>query len=173
MQDGKHRVLVVSGRLLVAQGLKSLLVGEPEIRQVEVIGNLYDALVYCRDNMPDVMVIDLPAGADLFVDRPVSIEGHEIKTIVLLEGDKNGQARLYVHTPGKAANLENLMGAILLDSQDRSTKNLEGQALAGGGIQALMDTPNAAPSAPQPSSFIRAKASGPSKSRIPASRPES
>lgn len=172
MQNGKHRVLVVSGRLLVAQGLKSLLAIEPEISQVEVIDNLYDALVYCRQNMPDVMVIDLPAGADLFVDRPVSIDGHEIKTIVLLEGDKNGQARLYVHTPGKAANLENLMGAIKIDSQDRSTRNLEEQTPNSKGIQTLMDTPMAVPPTPQPSSFIRAKASGPSKSRISVSRPE-
>ena len=172
MQDGKHRVLVVSGRLLVAQGLKSLLAGEPDIRHVDIIDNMYDALGFCRTNMPDVMVIDLPAGADLFVDRPVSVDGYEIKTIVLLEGDKNGLARLYVYTPGKAANLENLMGAILLDSIDRSTKSLEGQAPASG-IQALMDPPATAPSGPQPSNFIKAKASGPNKARISVSRPDS
>jgi DNA-binding NarL/FixJ family response regulator len=119
MQDAKSRVLIVSGRSLVAEGLKSLLVGESEISEVEIVGSLYDALVYSLSNPPDAMVIDLPAGADLFVDRPISVDGHEIKTIVLLEGDRNIEARLYVHIPGKTANLSNLMAAILWDGKER------------------------------------------------------
>src|SRR3954453_24202154 len=115
MRDGKSRVLIVSGRSLVAEGLQSLLAAEPEISQVEIIGSLYDALVYSLTDPPDAMVIDLPAGADLFVDRPVSVNGHEIKTIVLVEGDKDVEARLYVHIPGRTANLDNLMAAILWD----------------------------------------------------------
>src|SRR5438876_5286447 len=122
MQEKKSRVLVVSGRSLVAQGLKSLLAGQPEISEVVVIDNLYDALMYSAGNPPDAMVIDMPTGADLFVDRPISIDGLEIKTIVLLEESKDGRARLYVHVPGKIANLENLMAAILLDRESNSAE---------------------------------------------------
>src|SRR5437016_5188396 len=116
MGERGHRILVVSGRLLMAQGIVSLIEDTPNVSQVEVVDNLYDALVYCRFNPPDALIIDLPSGADYFVDRPVSIEGTEIKTIVLLEDDVTGQAHLYVHTPRKAANLQNLVWAILLDA---------------------------------------------------------
>ena len=143
MQHGKSRVLIVSGRSLVAQGLKSLLVGEPEISQVEVIGSLYDALVHSLDNPPDAMVIDLPAGADLFVDRPISVDGHEIKTIVLVEGDQKVPARIYVHIPGRTANLENLMAAILWDGQGGP----QTQPNSKQGANGLADTPASLPRA--------------------------
>ncbi len=115
MGEQRHRILVVSGRLLMAQGIVSLLENAPNIEQIEVIDNLYDALAYCRHSPPDAMVIDLPFGADYFVDRPVNIEGREIKTIVLLEDEESGQAHLYVHTPHRVANLQNLLWAIQLD----------------------------------------------------------
>src|SRR3954462_14743339 len=123
MQDGKSRVLIVSGRSLVAHGLQSLLAGRPEISQVEIIGSLYDALIYSLTDPPDAMVIDMPPGADLFVDRPVSVNGHEIKTIVLVEGDKDVEARLYVHIPGRTANLDNLMAAILWGGKEPEPPN--------------------------------------------------
>ena len=117
MDEQTHRILVVSGRLLVAQGIISLLEGAPRIAEVAVVTNLYDALMYCKQNAPDTLVIDLPLGADYFVDRPVTVEGREIKTIVLLEEEESGQAHLYVHTPRRAANLQNLLSAILLDGE--------------------------------------------------------
>src|SRR5438093_632696 len=165
MQHGKSRVLIVSGRSLVAQALKSLLAGEPEISEVEVIGSLYDALVYSLSNPPDAMVIDLPAGADLFVDRPISVDGHEIKTIVLLEGDRNIEARLYVHIPGKTANLSNLMAAILWDGKERR----QGKGDAGPDAAPPAETPPALPHISHPSNLIKARASGPSKSRMSSS----
>ena len=165
MQHGKSRVLIVSGRSLVAQGLKSLLVGEPEIAQVEVIGSLYDALVHSLDNPPDAMVIDLPAGADLFVDRPISIEGHEIKTIVLVEGDQHVPARIYVHIPGRTANLENLMTAILWDGQGGHQR----KPASSQEVSAPASASDAAPGASQPASLIKARASGPSSPRIASS----
>src|SRR5262245_57484559 len=109
MEERTHRILVVSGRLLVAQGIISLLEGAPRIAQIDVVTNLYDALTYCKQFAPDTLVIDLPSGADYFVDRPVTVEGTEIKTIVLLEEEGSGQAHLYVHTPRRAANLQNLL----------------------------------------------------------------
>src|SRR3954471_14636623 len=108
-----HRVLIVSGRLLVAQGLMSLLETLPEILHVEVAESLYDAILTARREMPDVLVIDLPPGAELFVDRPIEINGHEIKTIILQDGEDDGQGRMYVHKPGTKANLQNLVAAIL------------------------------------------------------------
>jgi DNA-binding NarL/FixJ family response regulator len=113
MVEGKHRVLIVSERLLVAQGLKSLLAGAPEIDEVVVTEDLYGELAHPRRELPDVVVIDLPAGSDYLSNRPVSINGQEIKTIVLAEGCKNGQSLLYLHMPGERANLENFMSAIL------------------------------------------------------------
>src|SRR5437764_144883 len=114
VEERQRRILVVSGRLLVAQSIVSLLEDAPGIEQVDVENNLYDALVYCRHSPPDALVIDLPSGADYFVDRPVVADGKEIKTIVLHE-EESGQAYLYAHTPRRAANLQNLVSAILLD----------------------------------------------------------
>ena len=168
MQHGKSRVLIVSGRSLVAQALKSLLAGEPEISQVEVIGSLYDALVHSLDKPPDAMVIDLPAGADLFVDRPISIEGHEIKTIVLVEGDQNVQARIYVHIPGRTANLENLMAAILWDGQGEHHRH-QRKPDSNQEVNALADASAAALRASQPANLIKARASDPSNPRMASS----
>jgi len=174
MQDVKSRVLIVSGRLLVAQGLKSLLVDEPEICQVEVIGSLYDALAYSLTNPPDAMVIDLPAGADLFVDRPISIDGREIKTIVLVEGDRNVEARLYMHVPGQAANLDNLMASILWDGQGHLKPGAERRRQSRSSITphstSPEDGPVPLPRIGQPSNFIKARASGPSKPRMSSSK---
>jgi hypothetical protein len=163
MRDGKSRVLIVSGRSLVAEGLQSLLAREPEISHVEIMESLYDALVYSLTDPPDAMVIDLPAGADLFVDRPISVDGHEIKTIVMVEGDRNAEARLYVHVPGKTANLDNLMAAILWDGRAPS------KLVAERPRQIRPDEPASLPRIVQPSNFIKARASGPSKSRMPPS----
>ena len=165
MQHGKSRVLIVSGRSLVAQALKSLLAGEPEISQVEVIGSLYDALVHSLDKPPDAMVIDLPAGADLFVDRPISVDGHEIKTIVLVEGDQHVPARIYVHIPGRTANLENLMTAILWDGQGDHQREPD----SSQEVNAPADASAAALRASQPANFIKARASAPSNPRIASS----
>ena len=55
MGERKHRILVVSGRLLVAQGIVSLLEDAPEVGQVEVVNSLYDALVYCKYSPPDAL----------------------------------------------------------------------------------------------------------------------
>jgi len=159
MRDGKSRVLIVSGRSLVAEGLQSLLAAEPEISQVEIIGSLYDALVYSLTDPPDAMVIDLPAGADLFVDRPISVDGHEIKTIVMVEGDRNVEARLYVHIPGKTANLHNLMAAIMWDGGESAEQPRP----------IRQNEPSALPRIVQPSSLIKARASGPSKLRMSSS----
>lgn len=117
MAERRQRILVVSGRLLMAQGILSLLEELPDIEQVEVVDSLYEAFNYCKSSPPDAMVIDMPSGADYFVDRPVYVEGREIKTIVLLENEENGQAHLYVHTPRKVANLQNLIWAIELDGE--------------------------------------------------------
>ncbi|MFL5732249.1 MAG: hypothetical protein ACJ78Q_03530 [Chloroflexia bacterium] len=167
MQDGKSRVLIVSGRSLVAHGLQSLLAGRPEISQVEIIGSLYDALIYSLTDPPDAMVIDMPPGADLFVDRPVSVNGHEIKTIVLVEGDKDVEARLYVHIPGRTANLDNLMAAILWDGQGAGAA--KPPAKRRKQAKTPVEPADLLPHLSQPSNFIRAKASGPSKFRISSS----
>jgi hypothetical protein len=173
MQEAKSRVLIVSGRLLMAQGLKSLLADEPEISQVEVIGSLYDALVYSLSNPPDAMVIDLPAGADLFVDRPISVDGHEIKTIVMVEGDRNVEARLYVHVPGSTANLDNLMAAILWDGQGHLRPGAEPRRLQKPASEPRSgppaDAPVELPHIGHPSNLMRARASGPSKPRMSSS----
>lgn len=175
MEEHTHRILVVSGRALVAQGIISLLEGAPRIEQVDVVTNLYDALTYCKQYPPDSLVIDLPSGADYFVDRPVNVEGREIKTIVLLEDEESGQAHLYVHTPQRAANLQNLLSAILLDGENY----LETQSVLDN-LAALVEASLSAAETPavstqpasQPSSFIKARASGPSKSRISISNTE-
>jgi DNA-binding NarL/FixJ family response regulator len=168
MEEQTHRILVVSVRLLVAQSIVSLLEGAPRIEQVAVVTNLYDALSYCEQHAPDTLVIDLPSGADYFVDRPVTVEGREIKTIVLLEEDHTGQAYLYVHTPRRAANLQNLLSAILLDGE-RYVETPS--ALAD--LSALIDNPPSRTDAGlQPTSFIKARASGPNRSRISISNTE-
>ena len=173
MEERKHRILVVSGRLLVAQGIVSLLEDNPQIAQVEVVKSLYDALVYCQYNRPDTLVIDLPSGADIFVDRPVTVDGHEIKTIVLLEEEETGQAHLYVHTPRRTANLQNLMSAILFDGENR-----EETPYIRGGLATLMDSAPVSPLVSgsallsQASNLIKARASGPRRSRISNSKTE-
>lgn len=110
----KHRVLIVSERLLVAQGLTSLLSSAPEIAEVVVTEDLYGKLASsAAHDLPDVVVIDSPEGVEYLADRPVSINGREIKTIVLAEVQRSGEALLYVHMPGERANLENFMSAVL------------------------------------------------------------
>ena len=170
MEEQTHRILVVSGRLLVAQSIVGLLDGAPGIEQVEVVTNLYDALMYCKQHAPDTLVLDLPSGADYFVDRPVTVEGREIKTIVLLEEEGSGQAHLYVHTPRRAANLQNLLSAILLDGESYVETPSSLSTLS-----ALVDpsaSSTASQSLSQPTSFIKARASGPSRSRISISSTE-
>ena len=170
MEERTHRILVVSGRLLVAQGVISLLEGAPRIEQVDVVTNLYDALTFCKQHSPDILVIDLPSGADYFVDRPVTIEGKEIKTIVLLEEEASGQSHLYVHTPRRAANLQNLLSAILLDGESYVDLPPELEHLPEPVDVESEPSPPASTS--QPTSFIKARASGPNKSRISISNPE-
>jgi hypothetical protein len=174
--ERKHRVLIVSGRLLVAQGLVSLLTNVPEVEDVLVTEDLYEALVYSEHNLPDVILIDLPAGAGYFIDGPVRMHNHEIRTIVLQEGERNGQTTLYIYNPGIPANLHNLLAAILSSEEMRPFEN----ALEIGDLAGLttLNQPADAPAPgfevlePQPTSFINARASGPSRSRISPSRDE-
>lgn len=171
MEGRKHRVLIVSGRLLMAQGLVSLLSSAPDIESVEVTQDIYEALVSARLEMPDVVLLDCPPGSDYFVDRPVSINGHETMTIVLQEGDRNGQARLYVHTPSVTANLHNLLAAIV-----SCAAYARGQAEVVPAPREeaahLVDVAPAVPVEAQPSNLIKASASGPSRSRILSSKAE-
>ena len=162
-QDG-HRVLIVSRRLLFAQGLVSLLQEAAEITEVEVCSNLPEALETARYSWPDTIVIDLPLGADFFVDRPISVDGREVKTIVLIEAMHNGQAHMYVHTPGRIANLANFMQAVL----DKGS-NIAGRELTTGTDK---NKPPLVPEVPHTISLMRARASGPRSSRIPASKAE-
>jgi hypothetical protein len=174
MRGNKHRVLIVSGRLLVSQGLVSLLANTPFIDRVDVAESLYDALMQARQDAPDVMVIDLPSGADLFVDRPLSVDGREIKTIVLQEDSKSGRSRLYVHPTGRPATLQSLVTSILEgDSYPEDGEQEEPvRAASPEEIAALMDAPPATPRMAQPGNLMRARASGPSSPRISSSSKE-
>ena len=164
--DQKHRVLIVSGRLLVAQGLMSLLGDMPNIGHVEIAESLFDAVIAARESTPDLMVVDMPAGADFFVDRPMQINGREIKTIVLQEDENSGEALLYVHAPGVQANLVNLASAV-----SGGEPSILRHKVYSARMSDLAEESPAIPVAPQPSSFMSASASGPSKPRMSASRP--
>ncbi len=174
MEGRKHRVLVVSGRLLMAQGLVSLLSSAPDIESVEVTQDIYEALVSARLDMPDVVLLDSPPGSDYFVDRPVSIDGQEIKTIVLQEGDRNGQARLYMHTPSVIANLQNLLAAIMSSAgyEPGEAEVVSTVPALRGESAHLAGIGPAVPVEAQPSSLIKASASGPSRSRMSSSKAE-
>ena len=94
VEERQRRILVVSGRLLVAQSIVSLLEDAPGIEQVDVENNLYDALVYCRHSPPDALVIDLPSGADYFVDRPVVADGPRAGGEIRPQGWSDQRARV-------------------------------------------------------------------------------
>ncbi len=111
MGEWNSGVLIVSTRSLVAQSIVSLLEGNPDISSVHVLGSLPEALCYASVNLPVAVVLDLPGGADGLVERPLRIGNHEIRTIILREED--GNTRLYIHNPSQAANLANLLAAIL------------------------------------------------------------
>lgn len=162
--DKQHNVLVISNRVLVAQGIVSLLETLPGIEQVEVAASLYEARLAVKRWLPDVMLIDLPAGADYFVDRPMEVDGYEIKTIVMRDDPETGEARLYVHNPSMPANIHNLARAILPGTE--STAHEE----AGDRLHSPVDAPRAVPVDAQPTSFIKARVSGPSNSRTSSSR---
>lgn len=110
MVEGSTRVIIVSGRLLLAQGIKSLLENEWGTWHIEIISGYYNAIMRARVAPPDMFVVDLPPGSNFFIDRAITVGGREIKTIVL--EDVAGQARFYVHDPGMAANLYSLLQAV-------------------------------------------------------------
>jgi DNA-binding NarL/FixJ family response regulator len=163
----ERRVLVVSGRLLVAQGLVSLLEGSPQISRIDICSSLFEAHQKARETLPDAVVIDLPMGADIFLDRPMTVNGREIRTVVLMEGQRDEQPRLYVHSPAHDANLQNFLRAVLGGDDENKGEIVvrEEQAL-----------PLASTGGPghdsQPISLISARESSPSKARMPLSRPE-
>jgi len=163
--DKQHHVLVISNRLLVAQGIVSLLEALPGISKVEVAASLYEAKHAVKRCLPDVLLIDLPAGADYFVDRPMDVDGYEIKTIVMQDDPVTGEARLYVHNPSMPANLHNLATAIAsgIAAADRYESGHE--------LHGPMDMPHDVQVRDQPTSLIKARASGPSSSRTSSSRP--
>ena len=130
MMEQKHRVLIVSRRLLVAQGLSSLLTSAPRIADVTVVEDLYEELIYSGHDLPDVVIVDLPSGASYDIGRPVSIRGVELRTIVLQEGERNGQARIYLYMPGSPANLTNLMSAILWEGVAQNDQLVTGRLAA-------------------------------------------
>jgi DNA-binding NarL/FixJ family response regulator len=154
--DRQHHVLIISNRVLVAQGIVSLLETLPGIGKVDVAESLFEARTTVQRRLPDVLFIDLPAGADYFVDRPMEVGGYEIKTIVMQDDPETGEARLYVHNPSMPANLQNLSTAILHGSEP----------------QPAAEQPRAVPVDAQPTSLIRASASGPSSPRTSSSSRE-
>lgn len=109
--ERKIKVLLVSQRLLLAQGICSLLDERPGIAEVEIVGSYFEAVRAAQMRPPDTVVIDMPANAPFFVDRPVQVKGREIKTLVLQE--EFGHTRLYTYAPGKEATLQNLLSSIL------------------------------------------------------------
>lgn len=159
----QHHVLVISSRVLVAQGIMSLLEALPGIGKVEVAASLYDARNAVKRCLPDVLLLDLPAGADYFVDRPMEVDGYEIKTIVMQDDPETGEARLYVHNPSMPANIHNLARAILSGSASDSPRETR------DGPGDLVEEPCAVPVEAQPTSLMRARASGPSNSRTSSS----
>jgi DNA-binding NarL/FixJ family response regulator len=167
MEKPGKRVVIVSARLLVAQGLKSLLSSRQEISHVHVACNLYEAQLYAQKDTPDIILIDLPIGARLFVDRPLMVNGREIKTIVVLEGDKGSQALLYIYNPSHAANLPNLMWAILHDC-DRDSR---AEPAVDGDDSEYIGGPRATAFA-QLNNLIKARASDPSSSPMSSSSDE-
>jgi len=154
--DKKHRVLIISNRTLVAHGLVSLLENLQQIEEITIAESLYAARQLIRINVPDTLVIDLPPGADYFIDRPMEIDGQEIKTIVVQDDGVTGQARMYVYNPAVPANIRNLALAIFSGPTGERRKSVETKP-------PVMVTP-------QPTSLIKASESGPSSLKISSSR---
>ena len=177
MANDSSRVLVVSGRLLVAQGIRSLLEDNTGISDVEILGSLPEAMLYAVAYPPDAMVLDLPDGVDDIETLPIRVEGREVKTIVVRE--EEGRSFLYVHTPGMEANLQNLLAALSSDEQKSKTEDEADEMVMVDGVDEYNDRatetrvePQVMKEATQPINFMMARASGPSSSRISASSAE-
>lgn len=160
---GGKRVLIVSRRLLVAEGIRSLLEGNAGISQVEIEGSFSDAVRRAHSERPDAMIFDLSGGVETIIDQPVMIDGYEINTIVLQEN--NGKTQMYAHPPSMVANVRNLISAILLEEKPQAES-----ASSSGALEALVELSEGMAGASQPISLMMARASGPSKSRISPSK---
>jgi hypothetical protein len=158
MGEGVYSVLVVSGRLLVAQAIKGLLEAESEITSIDVAVSLYEAFDTARARPPDAIVLDLPVGSEWLIDRPITIDERVVRTIVLQQ--ENGHSRLYVLSPSIPATPQNLRAAILQDVERRYSP--AGQS----GDNALADLPGYS----QPINLMIASASDPKSSRISDSK---
>ncbi len=160
------RIVIVSRRLLVAEGIRSLLEGNVGISQVEIEGSFSDAVRHAHSERPDAMVFDLSGGVDIIIDQPVMIDGYEINTIVLQE--KSGKTQMYAHPPGMVANARNLISAILLEEEPQAEPRARDSS--GDALEALVELSEGTAGASQPISLMIARASGPSKSRISPSK---
>lgn len=169
----KHRVLVVSGRLLMAQSLVSVLESLPGVGRVESVESLSTGLEMCRRRPPNIILLDLPAGTDAPLDRPIKIDGREIKTIIIEESREDGRGLMRVYSPGAPASLQNLADALGGEATaGGATSKIAAPAVGGRKATAaasLADSP-AVPVAPQPPSLISASASSPSSERMRSSK---
>jgi DNA-binding NarL/FixJ family response regulator len=124
-QEGAVRVLIVDDHELFRQGVSSILSRHPEIEVVGEAENGKLAIEKCREELPDVVLMDInmPVCDGLTATREIKREHPYVKILILTVSDAEAMLFDAIKSGASGYVLKNASPATVVDSVLRISRN--------------------------------------------------
>ena len=115
---GKIKVLIADDQTILAEGIKSVLETDEQIKVLGIATDGFDALEKMRENKPDVVLMDIrmPNMNGVVATQRIKTEFPEVKVVILTTFDDSDYILNAINNGASGYLLKDIGGAALIDS---------------------------------------------------------
>ena len=115
---GKIKVLIADDQTILAEGIKSVLETDEQIKVLGIAADGFDALEKMRENKPDVVLMDIrmPNMNGVVATQRIKTEFPEVKVVILTTFDDSDYILNAINNGASGYLLKDIGGAALIDS---------------------------------------------------------